>query len=103
MNFLKSILTDSDKVFSLFVILVLSIVTIPITLREAFTRDIKYYKLSNNLPIQEIASYHLSILVMFALFLLIIHSNKLLILIGEILFLIIPYLKSKLGIKDSDN
>lgn len=103
MQFLKNILTDSDKVFSLFVIFVLSIITIPITIREGLSKEIKYYRLPDSFWLNEIASYHVSILVMFGMFLLIIHSNKLLILIQEILYLIIPYLENRLGIKKSDN
>ncbi len=98
-EFLKNILSDSDKLFSFYVIFVLSIVTIPITLKEAFIKEIKYYKIEiPNFPINEIASYQVSILFIFLIFLAIIHANKILILASDLLGLLIPFLERKLGI-----
>ncbi|MEM7182125.1 MAG: hypothetical protein AAF518_14500 [Spirochaetota bacterium] len=94
---LKKLLTEPDKAFSLFVLTVLSIVTIPITLKEAFTRQIKYYKL-NGFIFEEIASYLVTITLMFIIFLCIIHANRIFNIFSDILYLIIPALEKYLGL-----
>jgi len=94
----NKLITDTDKAFSLYVLFILSILTVPITLREAFTKqDIVYYELQN-FPINKIASYHISVIYFFLIFLVIIHANKLLIILSDVIALLIPFLEQKLGI-----
>ena len=103
-EYFKTTLNDSNKLFSFFVIFILSVVTIPITLKEAFTKEVKYYNIGiEGFPINEIASYQVSILYIFVIFLLIIHANKLLLIVGDILNLLTPFLEKKLGISKPDD
>ena len=95
-EYLKNTLNDSNKLFSGFVMLVLTALTVPITLKEAFMKDVKYYEVDISwLPFDEIASYQVSIAMTFILFLLIVHANKLLIILSK-------WLENWLGVK-SDN
>ena len=83
-EYLKNTLNDSNKLFSGFVMLVLTALTVPITLKEAFAKDVKYYEVDISwLPFDEIASYQVSIGLTFVLFLLIVHANKLLIILSK--------------------
>ena len=83
-EYLKNTLNDSNKLFSGFVMLVLAVLTIPITWKEAFENEVKYYEVDISwLPFDEIASYQVSIAMTFILFLLIVHANKLLIILSK--------------------
>lgn len=98
-EYLKEVLNDSTKLFNFYVLLVLSIVTIPITLNEAFEKEVKYYQINiEGFPLEEIATYQLSIPLIFVIFLVIIHGNRLLLIAANVISLLVPWLEQKLGI-----
>ena len=96
-EYLKNTLNDSNKLFSGFVMLILAVLTVPITWKEAFENEVKYYDVDISwLPFDEIASYQVSIAMTFILFLLIVHANKLLIILSK-------WLENWLGVKPDNN
>jgi hypothetical protein len=98
-EFLTKLITNTDKAFSMYVLFIMSIITVPITLKEAFTKsDIVYYEIKNGFIIDKMASYHVSLIYSFIIFLIIIHANKLLIILSDLVGLIIPAIELKLGI-----
>jgi hypothetical protein len=93
----KKLFEKENAFFNFYVLLLMTVVNVPITIKEAFSKELKVYRIEN-FYLTEIPYYIVSMILMFLFSILIIHANKILIILGELLYLFIEYMKSRLNL-----